>query len=230
MKHVDMLLAGLVVAAATLPALAIGPIDGEIGAVYWANEYDTRGGLASLASEDANAPGYRAEVWLFERYGLRAGVYTSDLEDVGMESSEYASVDLLWKAFAPSKNNFLAVGAGWQEMDLTAVGLDGETSGGRLSVEGRVSAGFVYFYGQGSFLPEMDDAESSTGTDGRFEELTGHEVEVGVSWKLLPFVSLRTGYRTHSMEFVRTDFDLLGSEIDGEVESSGFLAGVTIRF
>lgn len=224
------LVATVLLGAATVPSWAIGPIDGELGAVYWANDFDSQGGLASLTSQEANAPGFRAELWLFKRYGVRAGMYTSDLDDVGMDSSEYMSVDLLWKAFAPAKNNFFALGAGWQEMDLAGIGLDRETAGARLSVEARLSAGFVYFYGQGSYLPSMDEADSTTGVDGRFVDLSGHEYEVGVSWKIAPFLSLRTGFRSHSMDFVRTDFDLSGTEVDGEAESTGYLAGLTVRF
>ncbi len=32
------------------------------------------------------------------------------------------------------------------------------------------------------------------------------------------------------MDFTRTDFDLFGTEIGGQVESSGYLAGLTLRF
>ena len=229
-RCVETTVGAVLICLAAAPALALGPVDGEVGVIYWANEYDSSGGTTVLDSVDSAAPGFRAELWLLDRYGIRAGMYGSDLDDLDMESSEQMSVDLLWRAFSPTSNNFFAVGAGWQETDLSTIGLDGDTSGARVGVEGRVSAGVVYFYGQGSYFPSLKDAESSSGVDGRFEEMEGHEYEVGVSWKMMPFVSLRAGYRVHSVDFVRTDFDLLGTTVAGNAETAGYLAGLTVRF
>jgi hypothetical protein len=151
-----------------MPAQALGPVDGEVSAVWWNNEYAVdEGGLG--ASEDAAAPGFLAELWLFNRYGLRAGVYSSDLDDVGLDSSDYMSVDLLWRAFSPTENSFFALGAGWTEMDLSTIGLDGDTSGARLTAEGRVGIiALLYLYGQGAYMPALDDAPATDPALGRF--------------------------------------------------------------
>lgn len=222
----------LLFALATGGAHAMGPVDGEIGAVYWANDFDSKG-VASFSS-GANAPGFRAELWLFERYGLRAGQYRSDLDDYGTETADYTSLDFMWRAFSPTENNFFALGLGWQEMDLGTIGLSGDTSGARISAEGRVSvAALVYLYAQGSYLPSMDDADAVVAGLGRFEDVSGHEYELGVSWKMAPFVSLRAGYRSNNVEFTQTGLDPLlgfGAEMDGEVESGGFLGGLSLRF
>ncbi len=216
--------------ATAQPALALGPVDGEVGAVYWANNFDTNGGIAAL-SEDAGAPGYRGELWLFNRYGVRAGIYSSDLDDFGVETSDYTSVDLLWRPFSPSENSFVAIGAGWHEMELVSIGFDGKTSGVRLTAEGRVGAGPVYFYGQGAYLPDLDEAAAVNPLDGNFVDLSGMEYEVGVSWKMAPFVAMRAGYRMHTIEFTRTDIGgVPGTQMTGEVETDGFLAGLSIQF
>ncbi len=213
-------------------AWAMGPVDGEIGAVYWANDFDSRG-VASFSS-GANAPGFRAELWLFQRYGLRAGQYRSDVDDFSLDTADYTSLDFMWRAFSPTENNFFALGVGWQEMDLGTIGLSGETSGARISAEGRIGvAALVYLYGQASYLPELDDTDAAVTALGRFESLSGHEYELGVSWKMAPFVSLRAGYRSQNVEFTQTRLDPLlgfGTEMDGEVESGGFLAGLSLRF
>lgn len=218
---------GLLLLLATIPAFAMGPIDGEVGAVWWANEFESTGGASTL-SADGDAPGYRAEMWLFHRYGVRAGAYASDLSDISAADSDYMSVDLLWRAISPLENTFLALGVGYQEMDLASIGLAGDTSGARISAEGRVGLGVVYFYGQGSYLPELDDAPAVQASDGRFFDMTGMEFEVGVSWKMFPFVNLRAGYREHSVDFTREDS--LSNRFEGTAESSGFLAGLTFNF
>lgn len=220
-------------ALAALPALAMGPVDGEVGALYWANDFEAAEGGSSLSS-DAGAPGYRAEIWFFKKYGLRAAHYASELDDFNDLSSDYTSVDFMWRAFSPTENNFLAIGLGWQTMDLETIGLEGDTSGVRVDVEGRVAlGGLFYLYGQGSYLPSLDDAPAVDPLLGNFEDLDGHEFEAGVSWKIAPFLSLRAGYREQVINFTRTDFIPLpgeDSEVAGDATTEGFLLGLSVRF
>jgi len=215
------------------PALAIGPVDGEFGAVWWANDFTvTEGGPGASASGDA--PGYRVELWLFQRFGFHAAAYSSDLGDVGVDSSDYLNVDVLWRAFSPSDNNYLAIGAGWEQMDLATIGLDGDTQGPRAVLEGRVGLlGPVYFYGLGSYLPALDDAKSIDPALGEFRDMTGYELDAGVAWTILPFLSMRAGYRTQAIEYTRGGYVPLPGEpaqMDGEVDSSGYVAGLAFRF
>jgi hypothetical protein len=215
------------------PALAMGPVDGEFGAVWWASEFDASEADTSV-SADADAPGFRAELWLFKRWGLRAERYSSDLDELDGSDSDYTSIDFRWRAFSPGENNYFAFGVGWQQMDLATIGLAGDTSGARVGAEGRIAvAGMIYFYGQGSYLPALDDAPAVDPLLGYFEDMTGYEVETGVSWKMAPFISLRAGYRAQSIDFTRTGFEPVPdgpTAVDGEAESSGFLAGLTFRF
>lgn len=223
---------GVVAAAALLfflsaPAMALGPIDGEVGAIWWANSFDSNGGSSAI-SEDSGAPGLRAEIWFVNKVGVRAQSYSADLDDVGAESSDYTSVDVMWKFFAPTENNFIAAGAGWQEMDLESIGLADGTSGARLSVETRIGlAGLLYAYGQGSYFPELDDADAMSSGDGRFTEIDGLEYEAGLFWKMFPFVNMRAGYRATEIDFTRVN--TLAS-FSGTAKTDGFFAGVGIHF
>jgi opacity protein-like surface antigen len=223
----------LVLGLAAAPAQAMGPVDGEFGAVWWASDFDVTMSDASV-SDDAGAPGFRAEVWMFKRWGVRAERYSSKLDEFDGPDSDYTSVDFRWRAFSPSENNYFAIGVGWQQMDLATIGLDGSTSGARIGAEGRVAlGGLFYLYGQGSYLPSLDDAPAVDPLLGHFENLDGYEFETGVSWKIAPFMSLRAGYRTQTINFTMTGFEPIPdgpTEIDGETESSGFLAGLTFRF
>ncbi|HKQ62480.1 MAG TPA: hypothetical protein VJS92_14410 [Candidatus Polarisedimenticolaceae bacterium] len=225
------LLVLLAAVAAAPRAHALGPVDGEVGAFWWQNDFNSTGGSTGVDSSSAGAPGFRAELWFFKRYGLRAGRVSSDLDDLDMDSSSYTSIDLLWKAFAPTQNNFVAVGAGWEQLDAELIGLEGQTSGARLTAQGRFSvARIVYLYGEGSYLPSLDDTRATNPLDGSFENISGREFEAGVCVKPMPFVSFRAGYRANKTSFTRTDFDAFGTEIDGEVEAKGFLAGVNLNF
>ncbi len=223
----------LLLAAAVSPAFAIGPVDGEFGAAWWANDFTVSEG-GSQASADGDAPGYRVELWLFQRFGLHAEAYSSDLDSVGAGSSDYRNVDLLWRAFSPTDNNFLAIGAGWQQMDLATIGLDGDTQGVRALLEGRVGlVGPVYAFGLGSYLPALDDTTATNPALGAFRDMTGYELDAGVAVTILPFVSLRAGYRTQAIEYTRSGYVPLPGEpasVKGEVDSSGYVAGLSFRF
>jgi len=205
------------------PALALGPVDGEVGALWWANEYATEG-----ASADAGVPGINAELWWQSKFGVRAKLF-GDVDNTS-SSSDYTAVDVMWKPFSPTENNFVAVGVGWQDMDFTAIdSFSGDTSGMRLSVEGRVGiVGMVYAYGQAAYLPSMGDASDSV---NEYSDMDGLEYEVGVSWKPAPFISVRGGYREAQLDYTRVEFGgAETSESSESSESSGFLLGVGFHF
>lgn len=184
-------------------ALALGPVDGEVGAVWWAHDLDTSS-QASSSSTDAGAPGFRAELWMMDRYGLRAEQFSSN-PDGTSASDASTNLDVMWRAFSPAENSFLAMGVGWQTMELDSVGLDGDTSGARLTMDGRVGLmNLVYAYGHGTYLPSLDDAPATDPAAGTFEDMKGYEYELGVAWKMAPFISARAGYRMASLDFTQT--------------------------
>ncbi len=202
-----------------VPAAALGPVDAELGAVYWANDFDVNN-----VSTDSGAPGFRGEVWLNNTYGLRAGRYSSDLNDIGGDSSDYTSVDLLWKPIAPTQNNFVAFGLGWQQTDLADLGFADDTTGLRLAAEGRVGLGGLFYgYGHAAYMPSMDGSPASDGFSPAFADIESTQFELGVTWKAAPFISLRAGYRQTNVDFTQGPTDL-------EAESSGFLFGTGFHF
>ncbi|NIL99866.1 MAG: hypothetical protein GTN89_02585 [Acidobacteria bacterium] len=232
MRKLAILVASLALVSATAVDAA-GPVDGEIGAIYWNSEFDSSG-VAALSS-DSGSPGFRGQLWLFNKYGVKAGMYRADLDDfTAVETSDYTSVDLMWRPFSPTQNNYIAVGLGWQEMDLSTIGLQGDTSGIRINVDGRVGFGKILFaYGEASYLPALGDATATTPALGRFESMTGYEYELGVSVKTFPFMQFRAGYRMQSVDFDQTGLDPLlgfGTSMKGSAESSGILAGLTFNF
>ena len=182
----------------SLPLIAAGPIDGEVSAIWWANDIDTKS-EAGATSADAGAPGLRAELRMFERYGLRADQSRSDADGAG---ADYTNVDFMWRALAPSENNFVAVGLGWQRMDID--GFASDISGVRVSVGGRVElpAG-LYAYGHGSYLPSLQDADSENPVLGEFKDLDAHEYELGVAWEATPVIRVHAGYRVNRLSFTQ---------------------------
>lgn len=189
--------------AATAPVAAVGPLDGEVGAFYWANTHEVATSAGS-GSADGDAPGFRAELWMFDKYGVRAGQFTSDADELGTDGADYTSVDLMWRALNPTPHNYVAFGLGWQTMELDSVGLDGDTSGVRVSAEGSFGLpGPFAAYGLASYLPALDDAPAVEPTDGTFEDVQGFEYELGFRWSVAPFVSVRAGYRVHSVDFTQ---------------------------
>jgi hypothetical protein len=201
---VERFVCGLTLAAlCCAPALAAGPVHGEFGTVWWSNDVDKEIGAGSSTS-DGSAPGFRAELWLIERYGVKASQYTSDTDLAGSNDAAYTSVDVLWRPFALTKNNYMAVGVGWQQADLGDVGVgNGETSGPRVSFEGGVGIiDAVFGYGNASWAPELQDSTDTSG--GQLNDLSAYEVEMGVGWKLLPWITFKGGYRVSTVDFTQS--------------------------
>ena len=122
----------------------------------------------------------------------------------------------------------VAFGVGWQQFDLSTIGLDGDTSGARVTAEARASIGVAYVYGQASYQPSLDDAPASDLLGGVFEDLSAYEVELGVSWQFMPLMSLRAGYRQQSVDFTRSG--TISGDFNADAESSGFLVGFGAHF
>jgi hypothetical protein len=181
------------------PALALGPVDGEVSTVWWANDFDTDS-QGVTTSSDAGAPGLTAQLWAFKRFGVRASQFSSEPDD--MDGIDYRSFDFMWRPLSPTENNFVAVGLGWQQMELP--GFADDTSGARVTVEGRVSLmGMVYAYGHGSYLPSLDDADAIDPAVSRFEDLNAYEYELGIAYNAAPFMDVHAGYRVNNLSFAQ---------------------------
>lgn len=209
--------------ALSSPALALGPVDGEVTALYWMSktEVETSEDVEG-EEEDSEDVGGRAELWFMKKFGVSAAMYGIDPEGT-LEGTDIdqRQLDVKWRLISPTENNFLAIGAGWQQIDFSG-DIDDETSGPRLVVEGRLGlVGILYAYGRGAYLPDLDDftIDDVPLTDG-----SGHEIEAGVQLKPFPFIQVFAGWRQTGMTFDTP----LGDEL--EIDSSGPVAGVGINF
>ena len=216
----SLVLAGLALLTAALaptPAHALGPVDGEATLVYW--DSDTEVGSTSASSSNV---GGRAELWFFEKLGVSAALYRPEGDDaLDGADFEYLNLDVKWRLHSPTENNFIAFGAGWQQVDLSG-STAADTSGPRLVVEGRVArAGVFYAYGRGAWLPDLDDWEVAGVplTDGE-----GKEIEIGLQVKPAPFVQLFAGWRMHEDTFEGP----LGNDLD--FQHDGFLLGAGVNW
>jgi hypothetical protein len=208
------------------PADAAGPVDGSVGILWWDSEFD------SGATADAAAPGFRGELWVHNKLGVRANMFRSDLGDLGQEDADYLSADVMWKVLNPTEKSFIAAGLGWSDMEFTESGIapmNVETSGLRASIEGRVGVlAMLDVYGLYSYLPDMDD--SSPAVSDVYRDLKGQEYEAGVDWKVAPMIDLRFAYRSTELDFTHEPAPALGTAYDGEMDSSGFMFGAGVHF
>ena len=214
--------------AVILPAFALGPVDGEVEALYWFS--DAKSSMNGNSSSDSSeAPGARAQVWFFG-WGVAGAYYKAEPEGGNVE---YTSLDLERKLIKPTDNTFLAIGLGWQNVNVSIDGMSTDlldTSGARLNAEGRIGfAGFAYAYARGAYFIDLDDYKFSDGLDTyAFTSGGGHEYEVGVGFEPLPFLSLWAGYRVN-----KVDFDLAVSDVPvGSIDfkTDGFKVGAGVHF
>lgn len=210
--------------------LAAGPVDGEVGFLWWQTDFARNTALEDV-SVDAGAPGYRGELWFFNKVGVRASLFSSDLGDLNEDDADYVSADVFWKLFSPTEDSFFALGVGWQDMGFTESGVTPvlvETAGVRVTAEGRIGlAAMLYAFGRYSYLPALEDHRPDA-TGDVFTDLKGWESEIGLAWKMGPFVDMRAGYRATELDFRRTP--ALLSAYTGTVKSEGYMIGFGIHF
>ena len=211
-------LATVLAAAPHVPAWALGPVDGEVTVLYWNSDTDAFG-----ASESSSAVGGRAELWFIKKLGVSAGIYRPE-PDGSLDGLEfdYKNLDVKWRLISPTENNFLAVGAGWQLVDIDFGGFDTDTSGLRLVAEGRVGlVNILYLYGRAAYLPSLDDLDTGliTLTDGK-----GKEFEFGLQLKPMPFIQFFAGFRSHEDNFEGP----FGADVD--FKHDGIVAGAGVNF
>ena len=117
--------------------------------------------------------------------------------------------------------SFIALGAGWQQIEIDAMGESVDSSGIRLVADGNVGVGkLVYLYGEYVYYLEMDGFSIEGMSTG---DLDGYEFEFGVSIKPFPFLNLKAGYRISEFEY----------DFDGGTETwtpDGYYAGVSFNF
>ena len=188
-------------------------MDGEIGIGWWANDFD-----ADLSEGDIDAGSLflHGETWLGDKWGIRGAWYDSDFEGERFSDQTRYNLELRRRLFKFTDNNFVALGAGFERIDLE----NGETSNGlRVSAEGRFGVpGPVFFFGKVAWIPVMQDA-------GEFEDISATEIDAGVHFTPIPFMSLRFGYLQYEL-----DFDDLARGKGGGSNTSGFYLGAGLHW
>lgn len=212
-------LQGFCCALAMLPglfvqnAIALGPVDGEIIVSLWNNQFesDLLNGEVDVGSITASG-----ELWIGDNWGLRVARYENDLKETDFENQQHTQFELRRRLLSISDNNFIALGVGVEKIDL----LNGESSTGlRVSAETRLALTPVtYFYARGALLPSMGDA-------GAFSDISGTEIEAGISITPFPFLSLKAGFLVLDLDYENSD---TGS--GGNTRSDGLLIGAGIHW
>jgi hypothetical protein len=208
--------AALAVSLWSAPAAAIGPADGEVTVLYWESDTDVSG-----VSEGSGDVGGRAEVWFLKRWGVSASLFQPNpggaLDGTDLR---YTNLDAKFRLISPAENNFLAVGVGWQKIDVSG-DASGDTSGPRVVAEGRISVKIVYFYARAAYLPELDDLKIA---DATYTNGSAQEIEAGIQIKPFPFFQIFAGYRADKTTFDAPE----GGSF--EVENQGPVAGIGFNF
>ncbi len=212
--------------ACAWPALAVGPLDGEATVGWWKNDLDATvpAAIGEGSSDDASAAALRAAVYI-ESFGVRASRTRSRVS--GGDGVSYTSFDVMWRPVHVTRNNFFALGVGYERVGIDGSG-DPTSSGVRLAAEGRAAlGGLFYVYGEGAYFPRLGsfDLEDS---GLRMKDPSGHEVEVGIALKPAPFLWVRVGYRDARLS-AKTVFE--GVEYgDTTLRSKGPIVGVGVSF
>lgn len=202
-----------VAAFSARPAKAIGPVDVEVGAGYW--DADTE--IVNV-SESASAPALFGNVWMKNALGFGVSRYeavpTGQLDGA---DTDYTAVDAKWRFMNATRNNFVAVGAGVEQVGV----VDDSTVAPRVMVEGRASVKMVYFFGKAAYLPSM----GTMNIQGQeYDGKTGTEFEAGVGVHPIPLLSINLSYKANSVD--------LESPIFGSVsiDNKGPMLGLVFSF
>jgi len=192
MKFRSILFALCIAVVPAAGALAAGPVDGEVGINWWANDFDADIGDGEV---DAGAVGGHLQLWWNETWGVKGALYRSDLADSGSAGDvDYLSVDLKRRLISVTEHNYLAAGVGYERLDLRG----GDTQGLRLLAEGRVGVvGAVWVYGHAAWMPVFDDTAAR-------EDQDAMELEAGIGFSPLPFMKLSAGWRQFELDFTDT--------------------------
>ena len=188
-------------------------VDGSAYLSWWSNDFSAN---AVDASFDAGTVGADAEVWWRQRWGIKGSLYKSDVvESNSGDGPDFFSIDIKRRLISPTENNFLALGLGWQTVDL-AKGAD--TQGYRFLLQGGLGLTPVLsVYGHTAWLPGMVESDE-------IGDPKGLEIEAGIALKPFPFVSFRAGYRTFMLDYV---------SLEGANETSkskGIIVGAGVTF
>ena len=146
------------------------------------------------------------EYWTKNKWGI-SGNFSSNDESVLLgapKNSELLNIDINRQLLrSKNKENYLAVGLGWQSVDVDdSVDADGV----RLSLLGKYSlAKRIQFYGTSSWFPEEIGSSDSS--------LSGYNLEAGLLYKPKSRLSLQAGFRFYDYRNGSSSVENTGSSI-----------------
>ena len=131
------------------------------------------------------------EQWWNQKWGARGAIYQSDQSGLDFDNNKHLAVDVKRRLFTTPGNSYLAVGLGWDDIELPG---DYSTSGMRFVAEGRYGVvGPAYLFGHASFTPWLSDMENMASPNGK-------ELEIGLAVNPFPSMSLKAGYRNYWLD------------------------------
>lgn len=189
--------------------------DGSVSLAWWSNNVSTN---VLDASYDVGSIGAEVEFW-WRRWGLKGSYFEADvIDNDSTQGQDFLSVDLKRRIFSPTRNSFVALGLGWENIELGTVGDGADTQGARLLLEGRLALTPIFhLYGHAAWMPSLEDTQATKDTKGR-------EFELGLAVKPLPHISLRVGYRQFRLDFKSMD------GADESSKSSGVILGAGVHW
>jgi hypothetical protein len=203
-----------------------GTLEWEAGVQWWASEYGMTGGNLNLNENDAGELGFRGEIWFPQHFGFLGQYLPTDTSGMspGAADVTYASLDALYRIDTVSKNNYIAIGAGWEYADLSVNNTFGKTDGPRAVLAVRLGSKKIYSYGEFAYMWKMSRINVGDTIAHDLSNIRGDEYEFGGGYILGEHVQLRLGYR-------RTEFRMDRSDVAKyKSRSTGWLLGAAVVF
>ena len=141
----------------------------------------------------------QGEQWWDSKWGARGVLYQKRHDDLGLDGSSHLAIDIKRRLFSSQENSFLAIGLGWDDIELTG---DQNTTGMRFVAEGRYNLfGPAYLFGQAAITPWLSGIDSMA-------DPFGSEVEFGLVVNPFPSMSLRAGFRNYWLDSYSQDIGI----------------------
>ncbi len=193
---------------------------------WWHNDLHTDTPLGS-ESTGASAGAQSASAW-FRAFGVRLTHARSN--PGGGDRVDYTGIDFAWRPIRPTRNNYLALAAGLERVQLDTGGVDDSGTGARLAAEGRVGIlKLLYVYGEAAWFPRIGSMDFAAGA--RLTDVSGREYEFGAAFHAFPFLWVRIGYRD-ARTTGTTTFGTPGGPLRGDITltSRGPLVAAAFQF